>query len=179
MAKRSIPRRKGLGDMAVCPVIDFTGRGLSHREHSFEAWVPKEALPEVVTYHDDPRPGWHRVGLIDLDIDTDRKIVSVALIRIRPGLRRCGIGTKLYEKALKLSCERGMKLRSDRQRSAYSNSFWLKQQTKGRAVCERKSKPPEGFQVSPGDVVFGRSGCDRFAIKKPCEVPDLRGARRR
>lgn len=47
-----------------------------------------------------------------------------------------GIGTKLYEAALRYACdERKMPLRSDTLRSVFSENFWRKQVAKGRATC--------------------------------------------
>lgn len=61
-----------------------------------------------------------------------------------PKLRRAKLGTKLYEKALELTCREGLRLGSSSMRSEFSEAFWRKQVRKGRARCEG------GKGVGPG-----------------------------
>lgn len=54
---------------------------------------------------------------------------------VRPQYRRCGYGTQLYEKLRDVSCQAGVRLRSDFERTEFSDGFWKKQTKKGRARC--------------------------------------------
>jgi hypothetical protein len=46
-----------------------------------------------------------------------------------------GLGTGLYEEAMKLACKKSAVLGSSKLRSAFSERFWKRQLKKGRAVC--------------------------------------------
>lgn len=63
----------------------------------------------------------------------------VELIGVEDRDRRRGVGTALYEAALKLSCETGKPLASDHQRSPFAEAFWRKQVKKGRATCHQRN----------------------------------------
>jgi len=51
---------------------------------------------------------------------------------------RCGLGTRLYEKMLRVACKQGFRLGSDTTRSKQSEGFWKKQVSRGRAACVDK-----------------------------------------
>jgi hypothetical protein len=94
-------------------------------------------------------------------------------------LARCGVGTKLYEAALRQACERGLVLASDTSRTNASEGFWKKQARKGRADCVRKD-----FGGHRLDESFSPTGekwpCGRWAMKEACPTAfDLSGVRRR
>lgn len=99
------------------------------------------------------------------------------------------LGTRLYEFAAELACQRGKPLVSDAERSQFAEAFWRKQTGKGRAVC-----------VEPGRAVFyanptvhlsaeerarlpqpeGESWpCKRYGVTQPCAVTSLEGVKRR
>ena len=90
--------------------------------------------------------------------------------------RSCGLGTKLYERIAKASCQKFKKgLMSDTARSEFSEGFWKKQVNKGRARCvvEAMSKhddPETG-------IVYGRSGCESYQLT--CPTTSLGLVRRR
>lgn len=95
--------------------------------------------------------------------------------------KRCGIGTKLYEQAVKFACNKGARLRSDTLRTLYSDRFWQKQIAKGRAFCLTPGNS-RLFEAGAGDdeAISGRSGCQQYEIKAPCKATiDLSGQRRR
>jgi GNAT superfamily N-acetyltransferase len=110
----------------------------------------------------DPLRNW--VGQIEVDLmysDGELIQASVGLINVDRDLQRCGVGTRLYERAARIACKRGVKLRSDTSRSNKAEAFWRKQERKGRVVCEKS---------------YYGSGCEYYEIKK-CPVKSLRGAR--
>lgn len=73
--------------------------------------------------------GIYRNGLVLAAIGVDRS-------------ERGGVGTKLYELALKEACSQGKSLISDSHRSPYSEAFWRKQTKKKRARCKTKGAAP-------------------------------------
>lgn len=94
----------------------------------------------------------------------------VSYVLVNEGYKRCGIGTRLYEMAARDACAKGIRLQSDRRRSAYSEKFWQKQVNKGRAVCikpsELTNKDRKEFSMKEfdADAFIGRGGCDRYAL---------------
>ena len=64
-----------------------------------------------------------------------RELAQVLQVNVRPGHKRQGIGTKLYEAAAQVACDIGMPLASSPSwmRSPDSSGFWEKQAQKGRA----------------------------------------------
>jgi hypothetical protein len=92
--------------------------------------------------------------------------------------KRCGIGTRLYERAARLVCDRfGQPLMSASERSAFSQGFWEKQIRKGRARCSGPATPPT-WNYADDDSIEGRGECDRYVLKS-CRTRSLRGTRRR
>lgn len=110
-----------------------------------------------------------RVGLLTL-----REKNSVSLIEVEPGFARCGVGTRLYEKAARIACaEGGTPLRSDVYRTAASQGFWEKQVRVGRAICAGREHPEHG---GAEEALVGRGNC--LFYKLTCPAPkSLRGAR--
>jgi hypothetical protein len=94
--------------------------------------------------------------------------------------RRCGIGTKMYERALQLACEDRVRLASGHLRTEASESFWRKQAQKGRASCV-SGKP--ATRLRPPEEGMGPSGeweCGRYAMREACPRKiDLSGRRQR
>jgi len=94
--------------------------------------------------------------------DSKRVGAKVERSHVLPQLRRCGIGTKLYELAAQYLCSEGIRLKSDIDRSPPAESFWRKQLRKKRAAC---------IKPSPLD---GR--CHYYQIKS-CPVRSLKGVK--
>ena len=61
--------------------------------------------------------------------------LSVGFVEVKPEHRAKRWGTRLYEEALRESCEVRKPLASDTTRSEFSEAFWRKQERKGRARC--------------------------------------------
>jgi GNAT superfamily N-acetyltransferase len=107
-------------------------------------------------------------------------MAEVTSIAVNLEERRHKIGTRLYERAAKLVCERhAVPLASDTYRSAYSDGFWQKQVRKGRATC--LGKLPYKTKFAKGDAAnseYGRSGCKRYILTCPAP-PSLAGVKRK
>lgn len=115
------------------------------------------------------------VGPRQVGIITIRNLISVGFVDVHPGMQRCGLGTRLYEKAAKITCEGGHGLRSDIERTAASQGFWEKQVRKGRAECAERVEP----QTAPdNESILGRGGCDHYRLKCPAPT-SLAGRKRR
>lgn len=124
-------------------------------------------------------PGEDWAGGMSLGIQRRRKLLRVQRIDVEPDLRRCGVGTMLYERAAAEACERGLRLASDRERSKGAETFWRKQVRKGRARCiDRKRR---GDRYEPGRGTQERHWkCGQYALKRAaCPRPMLSGRRRR
>jgi hypothetical protein len=94
------------------------------------------------------------------------------------GHRRCGLGTKLYERAAQAACKLFQEpLHSDLTRSGMSDGFWQKQVKKGRAICVLKGDPPASYRLET-DTIKDRSSCIQYRLKT-CAVTVLDGARGR
>lgn len=107
--------------------------------------------------------------------------LEVSFISLGVNAKRCGVGTKLYEKALKVACKRGRRLVSDSSRTAASEGFWKKQVRKGRAVCASTAQGSGATQLTPQmDPTGKRWPCHRYSMKSPC-LPggSLAGPKRR
>jgi hypothetical protein len=126
------------------------------------------------------------VGTMWLNEPGSRRFPTVAQVsytRVANDLQRCGIGTQLYERLAKIACARGFNMASDTSRSRYSEGFWRKQRTKGRAQClhargtlEARSHWPE----EPPDVsVPAESPCDQYVLKTACPTSLARVRKRR
>lgn len=127
-----------------------------------------------------------RVGSADLD--TDRGAVVVGMIEVAPGARRAGVGTRLYEAAVRVGCRIGLEVTSDSMRSSYAEAFWRKQEAKGRAVCvpgrgkfydEPSAKAtglPKPTESADGEPEWA---CERYKVRAPCKVSTLDGTRAR
>jgi predicted GNAT family acetyltransferase len=66
----------------------------------------------------------------------------VRFVEVAEPHRRRGIGTKLYEQAARLACEKGVSLVSSEafERSRMSTGFWEKQRRKGRATVDERGE---------------------------------------
>lgn len=102
----------------------------------------------------------------------------VVTIRVDDRLKRCGIGTRLYEAAAQAACRAyGSPLESDTMRSGYAQAFWQKQVERGRASCVAKApEPPAGTPFD--EPIEGRGGCDFYRLRS-CAVTELRAPSRR
>jgi GNAT superfamily N-acetyltransferase len=144
-------------------------------------------VPENIALMISAYVGSRKVGFITL-----RNKISVGFIDVHPSMQRCGLGTRLYEKAAKIACEEaGVGLQSDIERTTASQGFWNKQVAKGRAHCvepasdemeqyidRRKQQgiaPTGEEEITPS---MGRGGC--YFFKLQCPAPkSLAGKRRR
>lgn len=122
-------------------------------------------------------------------LDTARGRVIVGEIEVADEARRSGVGTALYEAAVKVGCRAGLDVSSDSFRSPYAEAFWRKQVAKGRATCisgrgevydaPTRGKPREGLPVpaegTAGDPVWP---CARYTARVPCSAVDLSGTRK-
>lgn len=120
-------------------------------------------------------------------LDTARGRVVVGEIEVAEEARRSGVGTALYEAAVKVACKAGLDVSSDSFRSPYAESFWRKQVAKGRATCvpghgnvydaPARGKSTAGLPVperdSAGDPAWP---CARYVARVPCLAVDLSGA---
>lgn len=97
---------------------------------------------------------------------TLRNLLSVGFIDVHPSMQRCGVATKLYERAASIACkEGGSPLRSDTERTAYSQGFWDKQVRKGRATCVEQT--PQTYPAGDSESVEGRGNCLYYKLKCP------------
>lgn len=109
------------------------------------------------------RVGKHIVGAVMLQPDG-----SIESIGLDPEFRHKGIGTQLYQRAAAMACsEIGEPLRSDMERSGYSQAFWEKQVRKGRARCESPTRLPAPTGVPIETVTYGRGQCTRYVLSCP------------
>lgn len=104
----------------------------------------------------------------------------VTHIEVNEDARKCGIGTKLYEQAAKVSCKTFKQpLHSDIERSRAADGFWQKQVRKGRATCVKPAEYTRDVAILEDGPAQGRSGCYQYALKQ-CPAPaSLAGRRRR
>jgi GNAT superfamily N-acetyltransferase len=116
------------------------------------------------------------IAWIEIRMNPDGGAIRATVIHVRRDMRRCGLGTQLYERAAKLACEMGYPLSSDYSRSANAQKFWEKQVAKGRAICAAEAPRPK--PALPASSVRGRGGCLYYTLKN-CDIADLRGRRRR
>ena len=145
-------------------------------ESSAEYYVSKRGIP--------------RAGRMSLYFGPSRTMVRT--MEVSSQLRRSGLGTRLYEQALKDSCRRGAPLESDSTRSPFAEAFWLKQQKKGRAVCIAPTAMVRSSVFTPAEEVIseqvaatlpkpieGRRGlewpCLYFQVTEPCKTKSLAG----
>jgi hypothetical protein len=97
---------------------------------------------------------------------------SLRISSLSEDLSGCGVGTRLYEAMAKAACELGRPMQSDKERFRSSDTFWRKQEAKGRAewVGEDRSL------FRPGD---DRQARGQFVISDPCthagDLGDPRG----
>lgn len=107
--------------------------------------------------------------------------LRVAFVSLREaGLARCGLGTRLYETALREACQRGLRLTSDRTRSDASEGFWRKQVAKGRARCVRPGGASRFiFDLETGESeIDGTWDCTQYEMVETCPAKiDLSGVR--
>lgn len=108
--------------------------------------------------------GRKSVGHMELEPTKAGKheILRVAFAEVEtPGQ---GIGTKMYERAARFACSKGMPLGSDKLRTRFSTGFWRKQAKKGRAVCVVRSG---GVRLSDDFYAQGRWECGHYALSCP------------
>lgn len=79
-------------------------------------------------------------------------LLVVNEIEVVPKYRKHRLGTRMYEWAAKIACRLGVRLSSSHYRSEFSESFWRKQERKGRASCVATGNVREG---QPGRYYAG------------------------
>jgi GNAT superfamily N-acetyltransferase len=119
--------------------------------------------------------GWAEYGAMHL-VSRGRKYLEIKSVLVSALLRRCGVGTRLYEAAAVLACDKRRVLRSDSRRTMYSQAFWEKQVRHGRAVCESPQPTPPHSDPRWPTI---RGGCLQYVLTAPCPAPKLDGRRRR
>lgn len=111
------------------------------------------------------RIGPQRFGVITANHVGDPRGLQVSWIDVDPGIRRCGVATRLYEAMAKVACDAGGVLSSDAIRQPTTEAFWRKQVAKGRARCVRRA----GSSPHPD---YGLGGCETYALTR-CPVETL------
>jgi hypothetical protein len=154
-AKKKKPARKP----TTCPVLKLRSRKYSPSEFVIEALHGSRIVGDIYVH----------VGRY-----AAKSLLVVESIDVSGDVRRCGVGTKLYEAAAKLACSRGLRLASDTFRTEASDGFWAKQVAKKRAVCSE----PSIFAIINPQMAVGRSGCRYYTLKR-CPATTLAGARRK
>ncbi len=104
-----------------------------------------------------------------------RRHIMVTWTKTTEGYRRCGYGTKLYEKMREIACDKGKKLASDAVRTEFAEGFWLKQVRKRRAQCIRDAAAWQAEEIAGSD-------CGQYAMRRACPAAgraSLAGRRKR
>jgi hypothetical protein len=158
----TMKRRRQLADS--CPVVKFETRqppkGSGIRGAAIAAIVNGESVGQAIVVYGEGVP-------------------YVSDIRVAAEMKRCGVGTKLYEQAAQFACKTFKEpLHSDVERSAMSQGFWQKQVKKGRASCVSDMRAVDEDEVPDWMATAGRDGCVRYRLT--CPAPkDLSRRRRR
>jgi hypothetical protein len=107
---------------------------------------------------------------------------SLFVDAVRVNRPRCGVGTKLYERAYQIACEEDVVFMSGGMRTEASEGFWQKQVRKDRAVCVDWD-PAVRMYDRPGHGLVETKevwDCGRYAMREVCpRKMDLSGRRRR
>lgn len=69
-----------------------------------------------------------------------RDALVVVEVKVNREARSQGVGTRLYEAALREACALNQGLASDTVRSIFAEAFWRKQARKGRAKCLERGR---------------------------------------
>jgi hypothetical protein len=123
----------------------------------------------------------YEVGFMGLDFARadGRRVLAVDYVSV--SAPRCGIGTKIYQRALQLACDHKVKLASGSRRTGASEHFWRKQVRKRRAHCIITDEPADRL-YDDGEKfhTMGEWPCGRYAMREACpRKMDLSGRRRR
>lgn len=112
------------------------------------------------------------VGKLRLSFKRFKSLGDVLVVqRAEVTTPRCGVGTRMYEKAAAIACEHRARLISDRGRTVASQGFWAKQTRKGRARCVPSDMPGERLKwdSAVNDFVWtGEWPCERYVMKEAC-----------
>jgi len=128
------------------------------------------------------------IGGAELSVFRGNAVVKLIEINEDDTPRRCGVGTRIYQKLYALACKHGAHLSSDIVRSAHSEGFWKKQVAKGRAKCITTFGGRGAEHIDPNTfmIVKNKDGsratwkCGYYAMKTKCPKRyDLRGAKKR
>lgn len=169
--RRRARTRRALGGGADAPEVTIKVKPFEiNRDveiHHIQAFYGESLASRV-------KVGQLRLRHFDMDGTTEVTHVEVDALA-----RRSQIGTRLYETAAKMACERyDAPLVSDIYRSAYSDGFWQKQVRKGRATCLAASDHTQ-YPKSDAEPTFGRSGCKRYILSCPAPATLTARSRRR
>lgn len=152
-------QRRGLGDGNVCARVHFKDESPpGDYEINVTAWDGGTKLGEIIATRRHAYASGRRGS---------EQIAKVGWVKVLPAAeRRCGLGTKLYEKALTIACRMGLILASDWQRTEASESFWRKQERKGRAICASTEEVGTHLNEEMGDV--GEWPCYYYQMTEAC-----------
>lgn len=113
----------------------MTERTFRRKGFDFTVRRTEAGVVSVIAAKDGKNVGITHADLIDYKGSDGRKKMQVSSINVDPEYQKQKLGTTLYETLLQEACADGRSLYSDETRSVFSEAFWRKQQTKGRAVC--------------------------------------------
>lgn len=159
-------KRHALGAPPTCPPLRFTTQDRGDRVLVWAHDGVEDGSAFTVA-------GWTAL----LRADRVGDALQVKAIQVDASLQRCGVGTRLYEEIAKVACAEGRTLRSDRRRTGYSEAFWRKQASKGRATCT----PGSGINLSYKDrstpkEIRGKTAywrCQTWSLEDACREGGL------
>ncbi len=81
------------------------------------------------------RATYHKRLMGNFDMTVEGKFLDIHGAFTELDMNDCRLGRKMYEIARAYACREGLRMRSDTQRSIFSECFWRRQYLKGRADC--------------------------------------------
>jgi GNAT superfamily N-acetyltransferase len=158
----------------------MTERTFRRKGFDFTVRRTEAGVVSVIATKDGKNVGIAHADLIDYKGSDGRKKMQVSSINVNPEYQKQKLGTTLYETLLQEACADGRSLYSDETRSVFSEAFWRKQQTKGRAVCaiDNSHTQASNYLTSPlwsameriEDECAKDSGDDTAELHKSCPV---------
>jgi hypothetical protein len=138
---------------------------------------PHAVLIDVDAYMEGKKVGG--AGMLITDYGPEKLAVVSAM---GAHIKRCRVGTRLYEHLYNIACAERALLASDSKRTEASEGFWRKQTRKGRAHCLTRAIPGTRLS-SESPLMFkpvGNWPCYRYAMHEACPRKiDLSGRGRR
>jgi hypothetical protein len=106
-----------------------------------------------------------------MELKKSSKFYAVAYAEVlKPGQ---GVGSRLYQAAALFACGKRKTLASDDKRSRFSEGFWKKQASKGRATCDASKR---GTRLNDDLSFAGSWRCRRWLLKCSAASAGLAGA---